>query len=249
MKVRILGCGPSYGMPSLTRGFGECDPKNPKNIRFRSSLLISDKGTQILIDTPPEIRLQLLNVKNRKLDALFYTHLHYDHTGGADDVNKMVMDQGRHLDVYASQQDLDYFKNHQAYIFKDGYYHLHKIQMFKEFQVNHLTVLPIKQYHDDLISVGYRIGNFAYSTDLKRMDKKGFDALQGIHTWVLGGWTHKENKKHISFDEAMSWVEKIKPKRVFLTHIGTHMDYDTLCQKLPKYIRPAYDGLVINIKT
>jgi phosphoribosyl 1,2-cyclic phosphate phosphodiesterase len=248
MQVKILGCGPSYGMPSLTRGFGECDPKNPKNVRFRSSLLISDKGTQILIDTPPEIRLQLLGVKNRKLDALLYTHLHYDHTGGAEDVNKMVMDQGRTLDVYASQQDLDYFKNHQAYIFKDSYYHLHKIQMYKEFKVNHLSVLPIKQYHDDLISVGYRIGDFAYSTDLKKMDPKGFVALEGIHTWVLGGWTHKENKKHMCLDEAMAWVEKMKPKRVFLTHIGTHMDYDKLCQKLPKYIRPAYDGLTINIK-
>ena len=197
MKVTILGSGPSYGMPSLTRGFGDCDPNNPKNIRFRSAVLLSDKGTQILFDTPPEIRLQLLKVKNRQLDALCYTHLHYDHIGGADDVNKMVKDQTRELEVYAQKPDLDYFKNHQSYIFNDSYYHLHQIRFYKPFKVNHLSVLPIKQYHDELLSVGYRIGDFAYSTDLNKMDAKGWEALSGINTWVLGGASHKKNKKYV----------------------------------------------------
>ena len=249
MKITILGSGPSYGMPSLTRGFGDCDANNPKNIRFRSSILLSDKDTQVLFDTPPEIRLQLLGVKNRKLDALCYTHLHYDHTGGADDVNKMIQDQGRELDVYAQKQDMDYFKQHQAYIFKDKYYHLHQIQFYKSFNVNHLSVLPIKQYHDDILSVGYRIGNLAYSTDVRKMDKRAWQALEGIETWILGGVACKENKKHVSLDEAMIWIDRIRPKRVFLTHIGAHMDYDILCKKLPKNIRPAYDGMIINTKS
>ncbi len=249
MKITILGSGPSYGLPSLTRGFGDCDPDNPKNIRYRSALLVSDKGTQVLFDTPPEIRLQLLGVKNRQLDALCYTHYHYDHTGGADDINKMVQDQNRELDVYAQKQDMNYFIKYQPYVFKDTYYHLHEIKFYKEFKVNHMSVLPIQQHHDDIFSVGYRIGNFAYSTDLRKMDKRAWNALEGIETWILGGVVHRESKKHVSLDEALTWIDRLHPKRVFLTHIGTHMDYETLCRKLPKYIRPAYDGMILNIKT
>ncbi len=253
MRITILGCGASYGVPSLFKGFGKCNPKNPKNIRFRSSILIEEQGQHILIDTPPEIRLELLRSNVKKIDALFYTHSHFDHMAGAEDLRNYTRKLGQVLDIYGTRFDLNEYKNQMRYAFKDKKHSdsvsLHTIQFYHPFEVNGITVLPIKQYHGSIKSVGYRIGKFAYSTDVKSMDKKGLDLLKGIDTWVVECTTDKEAVGHVSLEKLLEWVDYIKPKHTYLTHLGTEWDYDKLSKKLPKNMEPVFDGMIIKINS
>ena len=155
MKVTILGCGASYGVPSLLKGFGTCDPKNPKNIRYRSSILIEEQGQNILIDTPPEIRLELLRAKVKKIDALLYTHCHYDHMAGAEDVRNLTHKQGQVLDIYGTRHDLSVFKNQMKFVFRKPKnatsITLNPIKMYQLFDVKGVSILPIKQYHGSMM--------------------------------------------------------------------------------------------------
>lgn len=252
MKVKILGCGPSNGVPSLSRGYGLCDPKNPRNNRTRSALLIETNSKKnILIDTDPEIRLQLLKANNPSIDAVLYTHSHYDHMGGADDLRSLLYDSDRSLPIYLTREDGEKFKSLLKYLFKNNIEHpifkLNYIYPYQHFFVEDIKIIPIKQYHGEDISIGYRINDFAYSTDVKSMDEEGFDLLKGIKTWVLGVVTPRENYKHVHLTEAFKWIDRIQPERVFLTHMGQRMDYETLCRTLPQNIQPAYDGLEIDI--
>ena len=251
MKVTILGCGASYGVPSLLKGFGKCDPKNPKNIRYRSSILIEEREQSILIDTPPEIRLELLRAKVKKIDALLYTHCHYDHMAGAEDVRFFSYKQGKALDIYGTKYDLKNFKNQMKFIFRKPKNAvsviLNPIKLYFPFMVKGISVLPIKQYHGSINSVGYRIGNFAYSTDVKSMDKKGFELLKGIDTWILECTTDKETSGHVTLEKALDWIDYVHPKRAYLTHLGSEWDYNKLSEKLPKNVKPVYDGLSIKI--
>lgn len=253
MKIRILGCGPSYGVPSLSRGYGDCNPNNPKNKRTRTAMLLMTEQGNIVFDTGPEIRQQLIEAGTPKLDALLYTHSHYDHMGGAEDVRKALWnaDANVPLPVYLTHADEREFRNLVYFAFRPiaerSLFDIRIIKPYQEFEINGLKVLPIKQYHDENISIGYRIGDFAYSTDVKKMDEEGFEALKGIKTWILGVTTPSENPKHINLEEALQWIDRIKPERAFLTHMGTRMDYDTLCHKLPSHIRPVYDGMEIEV--
>ena len=253
MKVRILGCGPSYGVPSLSRGYGACNPDNPKNTRTRTAMLLETEQGNIVFDTGPEIRQQLIAAGTPKIDALVYTHSHYDHMGGAEDLRKALgNEKNPHpLPVYLTHTDEREFRNLLYFAFKPisdtPLFDIHNIKPYQEFNINGLKIMPIKQYHETSISIGYRINNFAYSTDVKRMDEEGFEALKGIKTWILGVTTQTLNTKHINLDEALEWINHIKPERAFLTHMGTRMDYDTLCKELPSHIRPVYDGMEIDI--
>ena len=253
MKVTILGCGASYGVPSLHGGFGACNPKNPKNIRFRSAILIEEQGQNILVDTPPEIRLELLRSKIKKVDALLYTHSHYDHMAGAEDIRSFTHKQGKIMDIYGTKYDLKNFKGQMKFVFRKPQnvvsVRLNPIKVYEPFLVNGISVLPIKQYHGSINSVGYRIGNFAYSTDVKVMDKKGFELLKGIDTWVLECTTDKETSGHVTLEKALDWIDYIHPKHAYLTHLGSEWDYDKLLKKLPKNVKPVYDGLVLKINT
>ena len=249
MKVTILGCGASYGVPSLLKGFGKCDPQNPKNTRLRSSILIEEQGHTLLIDTPPEIRLELLRTKVKKIDALLYTHCHYDHIAGAEDVRNYTSQKNQVLDIYGTRHDLSAFKKEMSFIFNNPVpptdLALHPLRFYTPFTIKGIGIIPIKQYHGLIFSVGYRIGKFAYSTDVKSMDQKGFELLKGIDTWVVECTTDHVTPGHVTLKEVLEWIQYIHPKKAYLTHLGTEWDYETLSQKLPPHTQPAYDGMEI----
>lgn len=254
MKIRILGCGPSNGVPSLARGFGETDAQNPKNRRTRCSALITtDEGLNILIDTSPDVRYQLLKAQTPKIDAILYTHCHYDHMSGANDLTALFWDTK--VPVYLSQTDAEQLKYQLSYLFQKNIspFELHIIEPHKSFKIGNTLITPIKQYHGDLISIGYRIGNLGYSTDLKAMDEIGFEILKGIKTWILGVVSpnrrpdSKGTDKHIHLNEALHWIEVINPEKTIITHMGQRMDYAKLSEELPNNIRPAYDGLEFEV--
>lgn len=258
MKVKILGCGPSHGVPSLSRGFGECDPLEPKNMRSRTSALVTtNNGENILIDTSPEVRLQLIKAENPKIDAVLYTHSHYDHMGGANDLAGFLMDRKEKLPIYLTKRDYEEIKAHLHYLFRadNSPFEIHLIEPYCPFQIGKTTIIPILQYHGIQQSIGYRIDELAYSTDLCSMEPKGLDLLKGIKTWILGvvSLEKPENfkgaQKHIYLNEALELINEIAPENAFLTHMGQKMDYNHLCKILPENIKPCFDGLEIEISS
>ena len=172
---------------------------------------------------------------------------------GAEDVRNFTHKQNQILDIYGTRHDLAVFKNQMKFVFRKHQnaisVTLNPIKIYQPFEVKGVLILPIKQYHGSINSVGYRIGNFAYSTDVKRMDKKGFELLKGIDTWVLECTTDKETPGHPTLDEVLDWIQYIHPKKAYLTHLGSEWDYDNLLKKLPKNVRPVYDNMLININT
>ncbi len=253
MKGIILGCGSSAGVPNLYKQYGNCDEHNPKNNRCRTSFLLEKDGFRLLFDAPPEIRLELKNVGFPKIDSLVFTHLHADHTAGINDLKAFAHQKA--LPVYLSAAEVENFSRRFYYLISDDKevdkysfgFELNTILPMKEFQVGPLKLLPLLQKHGEGQSLGFRVDDFAYSTDLNALPEASFKALKGIKTWVLGCVSVKENEKHLYLAKAMDWIKEIKPERVYFTHMGTTMDYATLCRDLPSFIRPGYDGMIFNI--
>lgn len=260
MEIVILGSGPSYGIPTVRSGFGECDPNNPKNTRTRSCLYLKDKDTQLLFDTPPELRQQLYVNRIDYVDAVVYTHMHADHTMGIDDARIFTFDvNDRHqvhsLPVYINEKDkVEFEQRFDFYLQPLNYlcqtkppFTIHTVRAGQPFQIKNLTLLPIAQNHGTGETLGFQIDDFAYTTDLKDFVNINVGELKGVKTWVLGCVTTRENNKHIYLDKALEWFDIVKPERMILTHLGAKIDYDTITARLPKGVELAYDGMKITI--
>jgi phosphoribosyl 1,2-cyclic phosphate phosphodiesterase len=256
MKVTILGCGGSGGVPMIGGEWGECDPKNPLNRRSRASILVEEGDTTLLIDTSPDLRTQLLRENTQKVSAVLYTHAHADHCHGIDDLRAMNWHMKAPIDIYGDAPCIETLTSRFDYIFKpkpeaERYYKPalvpHIITPGTPLEFPPLTVLPFPQDHAYLNSMGYRIGNFAYSTDCKTLSDATFKLLEGLDTWVVDCARRREHPTHSHLDQTLAWIERVKPKRAWLTHMGTELDYEALCKQLPPHIKPAHDGLNIEI--
>lgn len=261
MEITILGCGPSYGIPTARFGFGDCNPNNPKNIRSRTGLLISENGTDILIDTPPELRQQLYSSNIQKVDAVIWTHMHSDHLMGIDDVRIYtrntigVKEEVIPLPVYIHEKDWAEFQQRFPFYLKPFAYlnqpvapfTPHLINAGQFFSVNGVEFLPILQNHGNCESLGFQLKNFAYNTDLTDFVDFDIENLKGIDLWILDCVTTRFNNKHIYLEKALQWFDIVKPKKMVLTHLGAKMDYDTISAQLPKGVELAYDGMKLKI--
>ena len=254
MKITILGCGHTYGTPMIGDLWFNCDPKNPKNSRTRASVLVQHKDENILIDSSPDLRAQLLSNKISDIHAVLYTHDHSDHCHGINDIGVISRAKKKLIPIFSDQKTFSSLEKSFDYAFDKG--QIPHYASFLEntlitpstpFSVCGLSVLPIKQDHGYGTSLGFRMGNFAYSTDVKNMPEKAFKELEGIDTWVVDCLKEEEHPTHSHLSQTLEWIERVKPKRAILTHMHPLLDYETLQKKLPKGVEPAYDGLSFNL--
>jgi phosphoribosyl 1,2-cyclic phosphate phosphodiesterase len=251
MKITVLGCGSSGGVPLIGNNWGSCDPQNPRNRRTRASILVEDQGTTILIDTSPDMRQQLLDCGLKTLDAVLYTHTHADHCHGIDELRSVNWLTQRPIDIYADRATMSDLTSRFAYILKGagkGSFYKPSVvphEIEGPFTAGNIDVIPFVQNHGNIKSLGYRFGDFAYSTDVNDFDAAALEALRGIKTWVVDCVREKPHPTHFNLKATLKWIEEVRPDRAFLTHLNHMMDYDTLLRILPKGVEPAYDGLEI----
>lgn len=250
MKIKILGCGGSRGVPSLTGGGKTvCNLNNPKNIRLRSSILMETDAGNILVDCGPDIRQQLIRENFPDIHAVVFTHAHYDHIVGIRDLYTSLAENGKSIPLFIPETDVTLVTDLIKILHCPGnVFQIRPIKPYIPFNFNGLEMFPIRQEHNGSpYTLGLRIGDFAYSTDIKRMEEKGIDSLVGVKTWILGVTTRILNNSHVNLDEANALIDRIKPEMTYLTHMGGTLDYEKLCAELPKYVRPAYDGMVLKV--
>jgi phosphoribosyl 1,2-cyclic phosphate phosphodiesterase len=256
MKVTVLGCGGSAGVPMIGGVWGDCDPTNPRNRRRRAAIAIEHGADRLLIDTPPELHAQLLDADISMVDAVLYTHSHADHCHGLDDLRGLNYHRDGALDVYADAATLDDLKLRFSYAFQvlpDGAPWFRPslnaclVEPGKAVTVGSSEILPFAQKHGPFQTIGYRIGDFAYSPDVNELDDKAFSALDGLDTWLVDCLRYAPSRAHAWLDLTLSWIERLRPRRAVLTHMATDFDYDRLIAELPDGVEPAYDGMILEL--
>jgi phosphoribosyl 1,2-cyclic phosphate phosphodiesterase len=262
LRFTILGCGSSGGVPRPALGWGDCDPNNPKNRRRRTSLLVERRGqggvTRVLIDTPPDLREQMLDAKADSLDAVFYTHEHADHTHGIDDLRAFFINQRRLVDVYLDATTSASVRARFDYCFQSPpgsdyppIVREHRFAAGGPISVDGkggtITGLPILQAHGDTPSFGFRFGRLAYSCDLSDLPPESVTALAGVEVWILDALRYRPHPSHLSVADALGWIDRLKPKRAILTNLHSDLDYDKLRGELPPHVEPAFDSMSIEV--
>jgi len=260
LRFTILGCGSSGGVPRLGGDWGDCDPKNPKNRRRRCSLLVervtAEGTTRVLIDTSPDMRDQLLDAGVGTLDAVAYTHSHADHVHGIDDLRQIVFNLHRRLPVWADQPTQAALIERFGYAFvqPEGSPYppildLHTIH--GPFTVTgaggEITLQPFRADHGSIDALGFRIGGLAYLPDVVAMPTESWAHLENLECWVLDALRRKPHPTHIHLDLALDWIARVAAKTAVITNMHLDMDYATLTGELPPHIRPAFDGMVIEL--
>ncbi|CUW40262.1 putative Metal-dependent hydrolase [Magnetospirillum sp. XM-1] len=255
MKVTILGCGGAAGVPTISGGWGACDPANPRNRRLRSSILVEEGETRILVDTSPDLRQQLLAANVRSVDALIYTHDHADHLHGIDDLREINRVTRKWLPVWGDVATLRTAQERFSYAFAplekmdDCIYRplLEAHAVNGPFTIGGIEVIPFDQDHGYCRTLGLRFGSFAYSTDVVSLPEASFAALKGVESWVIGCLVDYDHPTHAHIAKAVEWIERVGPKRAFITHMGSRLDYEAVRRAVPAHVIPAHDGLVIEV--
>jgi phosphoribosyl 1,2-cyclic phosphate phosphodiesterase len=261
MRITLLGTGGSAGVPLIGgadgRGdWGVCDPGERRNRRTRTSIVIEGEGGRLLVDTTPDLRTQLLDCAVPGVDAILYTHPHADHIAGIDDVRILNRIAGRPLDAFGTRHALDELARRFGYAFRPweppGFFRPvlvpREVVAGDTVTAAGMQVRLFEQDHGFSRSLGLRIGNFGYSTDVVRLDDAAFAALQGIDTWVVGCFLRKgPHKTHADLADVLRWAERIGPRRTVLTHMGTDMDWNWLAAHLPSGVQAGHDGMVLDL--
>ncbi len=250
MKITFLGTGTSRGIPVICCQCAVCQSPNPKNRRFRCSVLI-EAGQNVVIDTSVDFRMQMLRHQVRRLDAIVYTHSHADHILGLDDVYPFNLWNKKTIPVYGSAATLEQIKITFRYLFEEEPYpgiasvDLHPID--GDFQIGNLHFEPIEVFHGDMPVLGFRIGNFAYVTDVSRIPEESYRKLRGIEYLALDGLRYRKHRTHLSVGEAVDVAARLRPRKTYLIHMTHDVDHDEGNASLPDSVELAYDGLVLEV--
>jgi phosphoribosyl 1,2-cyclic phosphate phosphodiesterase len=259
----IMGCGSSGGVPRIGGNWGACDPANPKNRRSRCSLLIEGRTggsepTRVVVDTGCDLREQLLATSVDRVEAVLYTHEHADHTHGIDDLRVLALNNRKRVDVYFSHEAAQSIVPSFSYCFTappgSGYppiLNQNLIAAGKPLTVTgpggDIEILPFKQDHGDIFSLGFRVGNFAYSCDLSGIPPESDAAASGLDVWILDALRPAPHPSHLSLSEALQHVERYRPRNAVLTNLHIDLDYAQTDATTPANVRPAFDGLKIDV--
>lgn len=259
MKLTFLGTGTSFGVPQLGCNCAVCRSPDPRDKRTRVGAVVeTNAGTKILIDTPTELRLQLVAAAIDRVDAVLYTHDHADHIHGIDDLRAITVRRDGPLPIYGSRQTIEGLGRKFPYIFDPDIRPVpgtskpevrpHAVAPNESFEVGDATVTAVPVPHGAMTVFGYRIGPLAYVTDAKSIPDASIDALRGAKVLVVNALFRTEHPTHLSIPEALRVAETIGAERTYLTHLTHDNFHADLEAELPRGIMPAFDGLTVRIE-
>jgi len=263
-EIIILGCGGSGGTPLVGNHWGNCDPTESKNNRTRPSIAIRTAETTVVIDTGADFRTQINRENIGNIDAIVYSHAHADHINGFDDVRyasikrRINGEDDYMMPIYAEQTTLNNIQSIFPYMFKvsdDGLYRPliqdNVIEYGDTLTINDITIQIFNQIHGAGQSMGFRIGDVGYSTDVSEMTDAGLNALKGIKTWIVDcgqyGQPTEELTVHPNLARVLRWNEAVQADKLYLTHLTPRHDYQIINNETDDYIECAYDGLKISV--
>jgi phosphoribosyl 1,2-cyclic phosphate phosphodiesterase len=261
LSFTILGCGSSGGVPRIGGDWGTCDPKEPKNQRLRCSLLVENTSalgvTRVLIDTSPDMRAQMLRAGADRLDAVWYTHEHADHTHGIDELRGYFLRQRQRIKVFADAPTLGMLTTRFAYCFVQPAGSDYppildpmEIRLGTELSSHgpggSIMGKPFEVQHGNINALGFRFGNVAYTPDVNAIPDSALPYLEDLDVWIIDALRRNPHPSHFSLTETLEWIVRMKPKKAILTNMHNDMDYRTLLTELPQGVVPAYDGLTID---
>ena len=254
MRVTVLGCGASTGVPTIGPDWGRCDPADPRNRRRRVSALVEVENVVILIDTSPDLREQLIDARVSRLDAVVVTHAHADHLHGIDDLRSVNRLMKSPISLYADGKTLAEIGSRFGYAFdpvtEPGRYYKPTLvphEIVGPFEIQGIPIVPFAQDHGFSTTLGLRIGGFAYSTDVTELDDAAFATIEGIELWIVDCLRRDPHPTHSHLAKTLSWIARVHPRRAVLTHMDQSLDYRELSAELPDGVEPGCDRLVIEL--
>lgn len=254
MKITILGTGTSQGIPVIGCTCEACHSEDPRDKRLRSGILVQSNGNNILVDTGPDLRQQMLKVNINQISGVLYTHEHNDHMIGLDDIRPFNFIQKKDIPFYGLSRVLDDIVNRFAYVFAENPYPgapkatLNPIESGNVIQLDEMEITPVEVMHGTLPILGYRFGDFAFITDASSIGEESKKLLKGTKVLVLSALRRKPHHSHFTLYEAIDVINELKIEKAFLTHVSHVMGVTSEWEKeLPDHIFPAYDGLEINL--
>ena len=251
-KVRLLGSGSSGGVPLITGDWGACNHDHPKNRRTRTSALFQVGGMNILVDASPDLRGQLLDAKVDRIDAVILTHAHFDHMAGLDELRQIYFKHRKPIPVYADKGTLEEVMHSFSYLFetKDSFYapflEAHCVEG-ESITIGNIDVHLFEQLHGHQRSSGIRMGNVAYSTDVKAFPEASQRYLKGLDLWFVDCLRDTPHGTHAHTELSLEWIEQYSPKQAILIHLSEHLDYEELSRRVPENTHVGYDGMEIEI--
>ena len=257
MRLTLLGTGTSMGVPQIGCHCAVCRSEDPRDQRTRTSALVEVNGSTILIDTPPELRLQLLRSRVERIDAVLYTHQHADHVHGIDDLRSFSLRRQSPLPLYGPAATISHISLAFNYIFDGSIVpiegtskpalSLHALEAGATVSIAGVEVLPLQFEHGHATVFGYRIGEVAYLTDVKRVTEAHREQLHGVKVLVLNALWWREHPTHLSIGEAIAVSRDVGAERTYLTHLTHETGHRELLAKLPAGVEPGHDGLSLEI--
>ncbi len=257
MRLTLLGTGTSFGVPQIGCRCAACTSPDPRDRRTRTAALIETHDARLLIDTPPELRLQLVAAGVDRIDAVLFTHAHADHVHGIDDLRALSMRQRTALPAFASRDTMTELAGKFPYIFDPTFVvpagattpelAPHVLEPGVPIAIAGIAVLPLALPHGQQPVLGYRVGPLAYLTDVKTIPDSVIGALQGLDVLVLSALLSRPHPLHLSISEAVAAAQRVGARRTYFTHLTHEFTHVALAAMLPATIAPAYDGLVIDL--